>query len=44
MRRLLVLVCLYALEPFEAIADDVFTCGGAEVRFSYEKRKRMKSM
>jgi hypothetical protein len=38
MWRSMVVACLLALEPFTAFADDVFPCGGADVRFSFGRR------
>lgn len=38
MWRLMLVTCLLALKPFTAFADDGFSCGGADVRFSFGKR------
>jgi len=41
MWRLLILACLLAVNSAAAYADDVFSCGGADVRFKYEKRHQI---
>ena len=38
MLRLIILAWLLAVNSVAAYADDVFSCGGADVRFKYEKR------